>query len=86
MSKKSSYKFFTTYFTYSLYILIIIILISKVYMSIIYLLNSFIIISDNKNTAIKFGTAKNKVTASDKFIIDLKFIAEPAIMHKQYIA
>ena len=37
----------------------------------------------NKKTAIKLGTARNKVTASDKFIIDWKFIAEPAIIHKQ---
>ena len=48
-----------------------------------YRFNSFIITLDSKNTAIKFGTAKNKVTASDKFIIDWKFIAEPAIIHKQ---
>ena len=27
-------------------------------------------IFDNKNTAIRFGTAKNNVTASDKLIID----------------
>ena len=51
-----------------------------------YLFNSFITTLDNINTAIKFGTAKNKVTASDKFIIDWKFIAEPAIIHKQYKA
>ena len=37
------------------------------------------------NTAIKFGTAKNKVNASDRLIILLKFMAEPIIMNKQYI-
>ena len=50
-----------------------------------YLFNSLIIISDNKNTAIKFGTAKNNVKASDKFTTLFKFIAEPIIINKQYI-
>ena len=36
------------------------------------------------NRANKFGTAINNVTASERFIILLKFIAEPITIHKQY--
>ena len=38
---------------------------------------------DRAKTAIKLGTARNKVTASERFIILLKFMAEPAIIHIQ---
>ena len=40
-------------------------------------------IFESINTAIRFGTAKNSVTASERLIIDWKFIADPAIMHRQ---
>lgn len=50
-----------------------------------YLLSSFIIISDNKNTAIKFGTARKSVKASDRFTTLFRFIAEPMTMNMQYI-
>ncbi len=40
---------------------------------------------DNKNTANKFGTARNSVNASDKLTTLFKFIAEPITIKIQYI-
>lgn len=50
-----------------------------------YLFVSLIITLESAKTAIKLGTARNSVTPSDRLIILLKFIAEPAIMQRQYI-
>lgn len=41
--------------------------------------------SESMKTANKFGTAKNKVKASERLIMLLKFIAEPITMKRQYM-